>query len=133
METLECIKNICELLDKKKGNDISVLDIRKLSSISDYFIIVSADSERGVKSLAENLVKDLKKKLKIKVRIDGLNDGRWVLIDSGDVIIHIFHSDTRKIYDLESLWFEAKKLTLYRILFLRSSYECWNFKMFIIA
>lgn len=110
METLECIKNICELLDKKKGNDILVLDIRKLSSISDYFVIVSADSERGVKSLAENLVKDLKKKLKIKVRIDGLNDGRWVLIDSGDVIIHIFHSDTRKIYDLESLWFEAKKV-----------------------
>ena len=110
METLEHIKNICELLDKKKGNDISVLDIRKLSSISDYFIIVSADSERGVKSLAENLVKDLKKKLKIKVRIDDLNDGRWVLIDSGDVIIHIFHSDTRKIYDLESLWFEAKKV-----------------------
>ena len=110
METLECIKNICELLDRKKGNDISVLDIRKLSSISDYFIIVSADSERGVKSLAENLVKDLKKKLKIKVRIDGLNDGRWVLIDCGDVIIHIFHSDTRKIYDLESLWFEAKKV-----------------------
>ena len=110
METLEHIKNICELLDRKKGNDILVLDIRKLSSISDYFIIVSADSERGVKSLAENLVKDLKKKLKIKVRIDGLNDGRWVLIYSGDVIIHIFHSDTRKIYDLESLWFEAKKV-----------------------
>ena len=76
--------------NRKKGNDILVLDIRKLSSISDYFVIVSADSERGVKSLAENLVKDLKKKLKIKVRIDGLNDGRWVLIDSGDVIIHIF-------------------------------------------
>lgn len=114
METLEHIKNICELLDRKKGNDILVLDIRKLSSISDYFVIVSADSERGVKSLAENLVKDLKKKLKIKVRIDGLNDGlndgRWVLIDSGDVIIHIFHSDTRKVYDLESLWFEAKKV-----------------------
>ena len=110
METLEHIKNICELLDRKKGNDILVLDIRKLSSISDYFVIVSADSERGVKSLAENLVKDLKKKLKIKVRIDGQNDGRWVLIDSGDVIIHIFHSDTRKVYDLESLWFEAKKV-----------------------
>ena len=110
METLEHIKNICELLDRKKGNDILVLDIRKLSSISDYFVIVSADSERGVKSLAENLVKDLKKKLMIKVRIDGLNDGRWVLIDSGDVIIHIFHSDTRKVYDLESLWCEAKKV-----------------------
>ena len=41
---------------------------------------------------------------------DSLNDGRWVLIDSGDVIIHIFHSDTRKVYDLESLWFEAKKV-----------------------
>jgi len=98
------------LSGSSRKNDILVLDIRKLSSISDYFVIVSADSERGVKSLAENLVKDLKKKLKIKVRIDGLNDGRWVLIDSGDVIIHIFHSDTRKVYDLESLWFEAKKV-----------------------
>jgi len=108
--TLDFVKDICSLLDKKKGSDILVLDIRELSSISDFFVIVSANSERGVKSLAENLVKDIKKKFKLKVRVDGLNDSRWVLVDSGDVIIHVFHSDTRKIYDLESLWYEAKKI-----------------------
>lgn len=110
MKTSDLIKFIYESLDKRKAEDIIVLDIKGLSSIADYFIVASSNSERGVKSLSENLLKDMKKELKMKVKIDGVNDKRWIVIDTGDVIIHVFHSETRKIYDIESLWYEAKKI-----------------------
>ncbi len=111
MNTLDFIKFVCTWLDDKKGEDIVALDIEQVSSIADYFIIVSSSSERGVKSLADNLITDIKKKFQLNVKIEGANDKRWIIIDSGDVIIHIFHSETRAIYDLESLWYEAKKVS----------------------
>ena len=111
MDTKDLIKYICSSLDNKKGEDVLVLDIQSLSSIADYFIIASANSERAVKSLAENLVREVKKKFKLKVKIDGLTDNRWIVIDIGDLIVHIFHTETREKYDLESLWYEAKKVS----------------------
>ena len=111
MDTKNLIKHICSSLDTRKAEDILVLDIQSVSSIADYFIIASADSERAVKSLAENLVREVKKKFKLKAKIDGLTDNRWIIIDTGDLIVHIFHSETRAKYDLESLWYEAKKVS----------------------
>ena len=111
MTTIEFIKYICTWLDEKKGEDIVALNIEEISSIADFFIIVSSKSERGVKSLADNLIKEIKDKFNLNTKIEGATDNRWVILDSGDVIIHIFHSETRDIYDLESLWFEAKKIS----------------------
>ena len=111
MEVLDFVQHVYSSLDEKKAEDIVVLDIRNLSSIADYFVIASADSERGVRSLAENLSREIKKKFKIKVKIDGADDSRWVIIDNGDAMVHIFHSETRALYDIESLWYEAKKVS----------------------
>lgn len=111
MDTKNLIKHICSSLDARKAEDILVLDIQSVSSIADFFIIASADSERAVKSLADNLVREVKKKFKLKAKIDGLTDNRWIIIDTGDLIVHIFHSETRVKYDLESLWYEAKKVS----------------------
>ena len=111
MNNLDFIKFVCTWLDDKKGEDIVALNIEEISSIADYFIIVSSSSERGVKSLADNLITDIKKKFQLNLKTEGANDKRWIIIDSGDVLIHIFHSETRAIYDLESLWYDAKKVS----------------------
>ena len=133
MDTKNLIKHICSSLDTRKAEDILVLDIQSVSSIADFFIIASADSERAVKSLAENLVREVKKKFKLKAKIDGLTDNRWIIIDTGDLIVHIFHSETRVKYDLESLWYEAKKVSGILILLFRFSNKSRDFKVLIVS
>tara|TARA_B100001142_G_scaffold138384_1_gene139930 strand:- start:3900 stop:4244 length:345 start_codon:yes stop_codon:yes gene_type:complete len=112
METLELVKIICAELEEKKGEDILLLDVQNISSFADYFIIVSADSERGVTALARNISRSIKKNYKYSVKADGLKEGQWVIIDFKEILIHFFHKDTRKYYDIESLWTEAKNISL---------------------
>ena len=100
------VKEACE---EKKGEDIVILDIRKLSSISDYFVIASGNSDRHVRAIADNVLDRLEqKKLKCN-HLEGLQESRWVLLDFSDVIVHVFYPETRKFYNLERLWGEAAK------------------------
>ncbi len=96
---------------EKKGEDIVVLDLRGLSTVSDYFVIVSGRSNIHVQSLYENILKRVEERLgKRPMNVEGLTMGRWILMDYGDVVIHIFYKEFRSYYDLEGLWIDAKRI-----------------------
>ena len=97
-------KNVIEALGDIKGFDIIDLDVRKLTSITDYMIIASASSTRQTRALANN-VHDKMKDLNIEiVGIEGEGEGDWVLVDIGDIIVHIMTPTTRAYFNLEELW-----------------------------
>jgi ribosome-associated protein len=97
-------KNVIEALEDIKGFDIIELDVRKLTSITDYMIIASASSTRQTRALANN-VQDKMKELNVEiVGIEGEGEGDWVLVDIGDIIIHIMTPTTRAYFNLEELW-----------------------------
>ena len=97
-------KNVIEALEEIKGFDIIDLDVRKLTSITDYMIIASASSTRQTRALANN-VHDKMKDLNVEiVGIEGEGEGDWVLVDIGDIIVHIMTPTTRAYFNLEELW-----------------------------
>ena len=97
----------------KKLEELVVLDVREQTSIADYFIICSGLSNRQVRAVAESIYIDLKK-IDIKpLSIEGQKEGCWVIMDYGHVIIHIFYKPLRILYDLESLWVDAKRIVEY--------------------
>lgn len=96
----------------KKANDVVILEMKKLTDITDYFIICSGTSDVQVKAIADEIDKELTKH-KIKIHhIEGYKWATWILIDLCDVVVHIFYEDTRKLYDLENLWADAKVIEI---------------------
>lgn len=98
---LETIIQACE---NKKGIDIKVLNIEKLTPIADYFVIVSGNSSTQVMSIADEVQDKMSELGYNEVIKEGYNSGRWVLLDYNDIIIHVFHKDEREFYNLERLW-----------------------------
>lgn len=94
----------------KKAIDLVALDVRKLSSIADVFIICSGRSNRQVSAIAEHIQVDLKKHGIKPLSVEGKKEGHWVLLDYGHVIIHVFYEPVRSFYDLESLWIDAERI-----------------------
>jgi ribosome-associated protein len=86
------------------------LDVRGLTSIADFYLIISGRSHRQVTAIAEHMVKELKNRNIHPLSIDGIKEGHWVLIDYGDIVIHVFFDSVRRFYDLESLWVDAKRI-----------------------
>jgi ribosome-associated protein len=97
-------KQIVSALEDIKGFDIVSLDVRKLTSIADYMIIASASSSRQTRALAKNVVEKMKEIEVGIIGLEGEQEGDWVLVDMGDVIVHIMTSPTRAYYNLEELW-----------------------------
>jgi ribosome-associated protein len=96
----------------KKAFDLDVLSVGELTSIADYFIITSASSERQAQAIADNIQSQLRDELKVKpLLVEGTTPGRWILIDFGDFIVHIFTEDVRRFYGLERLWGDAPNVT----------------------
>ena len=93
----------------KKAENIVIMDMRKVSSVADYFVVASGNSTTQVKAIAEAIEKKLDETNAGSYRKEGFNNLLWVLIDTGDVIAHIFSKDTRDFYDLERLWGDAPK------------------------
>ncbi len=91
----------------KQGEAIVILDVRELITITDYFVILSGTSDRQVKSLAEEVVKDLKPDGVKPVRTEGEAGARWILLDYVDFVVHVFHEEEREFYRLENLWQDA--------------------------
>ncbi|MCL2033594.1 MAG: ribosome silencing factor [Oscillospiraceae bacterium] len=110
MKSIELVKFTCKLLDTKKATDIAVLDIRKLSSLGDYFVVASGISTIHVKALAGELEKKLADQGIHPRRVEGEKSAVWILLDYNDVIIHIFNDETRNFYCLERLWGDAPRL-----------------------
>ncbi|MAX09581.1 MAG: ribosome silencing factor [Candidatus Marinimicrobia bacterium] len=102
------IENIIECIKSKKGYDITILDVKKVSSLTDFFIICSSDSEPQTKAITNYIKKELSRKKIKPYQIDGLDYCDWVLMDYFDVVIHIFKKDVRDFYNIERLWGDAK-------------------------
>lgn len=96
----------------KKASDLDVLAVADLTSIADYFILASATNERQAQAIADNILDRLKSEMKVKpLLVEGTTPGRWVLLDFGDFIVHIFTEDVRRFYGLERLWGDAPNVT----------------------
>jgi ribosome-associated protein len=100
-----------ELADNKKAENIAVLDVRKLSSVTDYFVIASGTSQPHLRAIVEEISGKLRDEYDLRPsRSEGSSGGSWVVLDYFDVIIHVMHAETRKHYDLEGLWGDAKAI-----------------------
>ena len=111
----DTVKTICELLAAKQATDIKIVDINGISDIADYFIICSARSVPQVKAIFEHLEQQMEKQERFAIRKEGYTEGRWIAVDYGDVIVHIFHKDTREIYALDTLWNNGSNVTDYNV------------------
>jgi len=98
---------------KKKAFDILALDIRAFTSVADYFVICSGSSNRQVQAIAESIELDLKKHTYYPLGIEGFTHGSWILLDYGDIVIHIFYQPVREFYELERLWADAPKIMMH--------------------
>ncbi len=103
-------KAVVAALEDIKGRDIVVLNVKKLTSMTDYMIIASGESTRQVNALARNVVEKLKERGAEVVGVEGEDTGEWVLVDLGNIIVHVMHPAVREYYNLEELW-EAPKAT----------------------
>lgn len=96
----------------KKAFDLDVLSVGDLTSIADYFILASASNERQAAAIADSVVEKLKADLGVRpLLVEGTTPGRWILLDFGDFIVHIFTEDVRRFYGLERLWGDAPNVT----------------------
>ena len=98
---------ISRIASDKKALDVVVLDMHDASSITDYFLICSGGSERQVQAIADAIDEVLGQSGMAPLGVEGYSGGRWILMDYGDVIVHVFSQDTRNFYDLEHLWANA--------------------------
>lgn len=109
--SLVLAKKIAKVMSDHKALDIKILDLRKLTSFTDYFIICSATSDRHVQAVARSVVDELKSDDKRRpIGDEGGKAGLWALVDYGDVVVHVFHKDERDHYQLERLWFDAPRV-----------------------
>ena len=106
MEVSEIKKNIEKILDDNKAQNIITISLKNKSYIADYMVIASGTSSRHLQALSEILISELKKKGLENCRIEGKDSNDWKLVDTQDVIVHIFHPEKREFYDLEKMWSE---------------------------
>lgn len=112
MEAFEKVKICGVLAEEKKAQDAVIMKLDDLTDIADYFLVASGTSERHVRTIADSIETGMKERGVKPYATEGHREGRWVIIDYQNVIVHIFLEQLRELYDLESLWIEAKR---YRI------------------
>jgi ribosome-associated protein len=98
---------------ENRGRDIAVLDLRKLTDIFDYFIVVTGTSRRQLRAISEEIDHKLEDDLDdARLGIEGYAESRWIVLDYGTIVVHLFDEETRRYYDLENLWAEASRVDL---------------------
>ena len=105
----EEVRRAAELALELKAHDVTILDLRGISTATDYFVIASGTSDVQVKAIAEHVVDDLKKEGVRPEHLEGLRGARWVLLDYVDFVVHVFHPQARDFYQLENLWGDAPR------------------------
>ena len=106
------IKTIVDALEDKKGLDISVLDLSKVSDVTDCFVICSGTNRSQIQALANGVEEALGRKGILHRGIEGYDTANWILLDYGDFVVHIFDKDSRDMYDLERVWGDADKVEI---------------------
>ena len=109
---LELAKICAQVALDAKAEDLVVLDVKGISSFTDYFVIMSGRSTRHVQGLAETIEHAMRSKRINTSHAEGLQEGMWVLLDFDDVVVHIFYHEQRSFYDLEGLWHDAKPVNI---------------------
>ena len=109
-EHLTKLEAVAEAALDRKAEDIVALDVRKLTSFADTFIIATGTSDRHARSIADSITEAMAKRGEKPLGTEGHEEGRWVLIDLDDVIVHVFQDEVRRKYDLERLWSDAPAL-----------------------
>jgi ribosome-associated protein len=100
----KALKLVLESLDDSKAENVTSINITGKSALGDYMVVVSGRSNRHVTAIAEHLIEDLKAGGVGQVRVEGLETGDWILIDSGDIIVHVFRPEIREFYNIEKMW-----------------------------
>ena len=108
-EALALARRAANLLVDRKATDVVLLDVRGMSSYADYFVLASGDSERQVNATAEAVREALKTAGHRTIGTEGFDTGHWVLLDFGEVVVHVFFTEVRAFYDLDGLWADAPK------------------------
>jgi ribosome-associated protein len=108
----EQLKAALDAAEEKKGRDIVLLDLRGISVVTDYFLIITGNSTTQVKAISDNLEKKLKDVGVKTLRVEGHNEAKWILIDFGDLIVHVMQEESRQFYNLERLWGDAQVVEL---------------------
>lgn len=111
-QALEMARVAYQALDEKKGKDIRVIDISGISVIGDYFVITNGTSDSQVRALVDNVEEKMHKAGYELKEQEGNNSGTWVLLDYGDIIIHIFDRENRPFYNLERIWSDGKDVEM---------------------
>ena len=110
-EAIEAARVAAQAIADKKGEDVQLLDLSGLLVVTDVFLIASGTSTRHVKTLVEDAEDALREVDRRPIRREGTEHGEWVLLDYGDVVIHVFSKETREYYDLERLWADAPRIS----------------------
>lgn len=107
-EAIDLARHLVDAIEEKKGEDILLMDIHAQCSFADYFVLCSGSSERQLKAILDAIQETAKNELGVSPRhVEGKPDTGWVLMDLGDVILHVFSPSQRRFYSLESLWKES--------------------------
>ena len=112
MEAKVAARIAYQALEDKKGEDIKIIDISNVSVLADYFIIANGNNKNQVQALVDNVQEELDK-VGVQVKqVEGYRMGNWILLDYGDIIIHVFSKEDRLFYDLERIWRDGKDLSI---------------------
>lgn len=112
MQSLEKSKLCLKIIKERKAINPVLFEVGQLSSIADYFIIASGGSSRQIQAISRHLQRRMREEGLRAYGIEGEQEGHWVLLDYGDVVIHLFYQPYRELYDLEGLWIEAPRVNV---------------------
>lgn len=106
----EAVERAAALALERKASNVVILDLQGISSATDFFVLASGSSDIHVRAVAEHIIDELKKENERPGHVEGIEGGRWVLIDYIDFVVHVFHPSARDFYQLETLWGDARRL-----------------------
>ena len=112
METLELVKKVASALEDKKAEDITVIDIREISSIADYFVIANGNNPNQLTAMQDAVDEVMYTNGVHSKQVEGNNNSTWILMDYKDIIVHLFSKEDRLFYDLERIWRDGKMVEL---------------------
>jgi ribosome-associated protein len=112
LKSITIAKLAAKRAEEKKAKDIVILEMKKVTTFTEYFVIVSGNSNIHVQSITDGILEELKKKKILLNHIEGYKEANWILLDYGEVIVHVFQREIRDYYQLEELWGDAKRIKI---------------------
>lgn len=112
MDSQEILKIAVQAADEKRAEEITALDVREVSLLADYFVVLQAASKRQMDAILDNILEKEELAGVTAKHVEGKNSGKWILIDLGDVVVNVFNPEERAYYNLEKLWSDAKDVQI---------------------